>query len=126
MEKGVGIGDLKEIEVLGEKIENVRIQGFRTAKTFASANLLVRILPVLFHQSMTPKPVCIHDKCTACGTCVKVCPPKAMCVEKNKIKIDYKSCIRCFCCSEVCPEDAMDIGEGSLLKFINRMQKKSE
>ena len=120
IDKELGIGDLNEIEVLGEKIEDVRIQGFRTPKGFSPDYLFVKVLSGLFSQSMTARPVWIQDKCIACGTCVDVCPPKAIRLEKGEIKIDYKSCIRCFCCSEICTEEAMDVGQGFLLKLIRQ------
>jgi uncharacterized protein (DUF362 family)/ferredoxin len=120
VEKGLGIGDLNRIEVIGEKIEDVRIRGFKTPKGFSPDYLFVKVLSVLFSQSMTTRPVWIQDKCSACGTCSDVCPPKAIQMEGEKIKIDYKKCIRCFCCSEICPEEAMDIGEGFLLKMLKR------
>jgi uncharacterized protein (DUF362 family)/Pyruvate/2-oxoacid:ferredoxin oxidoreductase delta subunit len=120
MEKGLGVGDLKRIEVLGEKIEDVRIRGFKTPKGFSPDYIFVKVLSGLFSQSMTARPVWIEDKCSACGTCVDACPPKAIRLEKEGIKIDYKNCIRCFCCSEICTEDAMDMGQGFLLKLISK------
>jgi uncharacterized protein (DUF362 family)/Pyruvate/2-oxoacid:ferredoxin oxidoreductase delta subunit len=98
MEKGLGIGDLKEIEFLVKKIEEVRIKGFKTPKGFSPDYLFVNLLQGLLKQSMTPRPVWIQDKCKACGTCVDVCPPKAIQLEKETVRINYKSCIRCFCC----------------------------
>ena len=120
MEKGLGVGDLKEIEILGKKIEDVRIRGFKTPKGFSPDYLFVKVLSGLFSQSMTARPLWIQDKCSACGTCADVCPPKAIQMEGEKLRIDYKKCIRCFCCSEICPEEAMDIGEGFLLKMLKR------
>lgn len=120
MEKGLGIGDLNGIEVLGEKIENVRIKGFKTPKGFSPDYLFVKVLSGLFSQSMTVRPIWIQDKCSACGTCAEVCPPKAIQMEGEKIKIDYRKCIRCFCCSELCPEEGMGTGEGFLLKMLKR------
>lgn len=124
VEKGLGVSDLKEIEVLGEKIEDVKVQGFKTPKGFSPDNFIVNILSALFSQSMTPRPVWIQDKCKVCKKCVDTCPPKSIRVENDKIYIDYKSCIRCFCCSELCPEEAIDVGQGFLLKLINQWQEK--
>jgi len=123
LEKGLGMGDLKEIEILGQKIEDVKVREFRTPKGFSPDQFIINVLTALFRQSMTPRPFWIPDKCKACETCEKACPPKAIHLEKRKINIDYKTCIRCFCCSEICQEEAMDIEEGFLLKLIKKMQK---
>jgi len=120
MEKGLGIGDLKKIEILGEKIEDVRIKGFKMPKGFSPDYFFVKVLQSVFRQSMTPRPLWIQEKCSSCGLCVEICPPKAIQKEEENLTIDYKKCIRCFCCSEICLEEAMSIGEGFLLKMIKR------
>lgn len=118
--KGLGIGDLKKIEILGEKIEDVRIKGFKTPKGFSPDYFFVKVLQSVLGQSMTPRPLWIQEKCSSCGSCVEICPPKAIRREEERLKIDYKKCIRCFCCSEICPEEAIDMGEGFLLKMLKR------
>ncbi len=42
------------------------------------------------------------EKCTGCGTCVKVCPMEAVTVQDKKSTIDYKRCIGCGVCVIKC------------------------
>lgn len=57
--------------------------------------------------------------CTGCGTCVRVCPPKAIALENRRPHIDLRRCIRCYCCHELCPEGALRIARplGSRLAY---------
>ena len=50
-------------------------------------------------------------RCTACGTCARACPGKAMEMDqKTQVAlVDDGRCIQCFCCHEVCPSAAIDL-----------------
>jgi uncharacterized protein (DUF362 family)/Pyruvate/2-oxoacid:ferredoxin oxidoreductase delta subunit len=52
------------------------------------------------------------EACIVCGTCVSICPAKALSVRNKKIKLDKSKCIRCCCCHEICPKNAIDIKRG--------------
>jgi formate hydrogenlyase subunit 6/NADH:ubiquinone oxidoreductase subunit I len=45
------------------------------------------------------------DKCIFCGSCQRVCPTQAICVNKNdrSWEIDRMRCCTCNGCVEVCP-----------------------
>lgn len=45
--------------------------------------------------------------CIRCGTCVKVCPEKAIELTETGIKIDRERCTLCFRCQEACPTGAL-------------------
>ena len=47
------------------------------------------------------------EGCIKCGTCIKVCPAKAIVIENNLFKIDLKKCIFCGNCSFYCPVKAI-------------------
>lgn len=47
-------------------------------------------------------------KCTACKTCVEVCPVEAIAVNE-KAKVDADSCVDCGTCVEECPEGALSL-----------------
>ena len=47
------------------------------------------------------------ESCTGCGSCVEVCPMKAI-DRENPRKTDASRCISCGACIRVCPEKARD------------------
>ena len=118
--KGSAIGD---IELLGEKLDEVALSNFILPKNAGREELIKNnfarnyILPFI-RNSLNPYPYVNKNKCTLCETCVKVCPPKSVFIKNNSIKFDYKKCIRCFCCSEMCPEGAIVLEYSLLGNFI--------
>jgi uncharacterized protein (DUF362 family)/Pyruvate/2-oxoacid:ferredoxin oxidoreductase delta subunit len=63
-------------------------------------------------RKLERRPVFIHENCTGCLKCVKICPVNA--IELHPVKNKYIvltdiKCIRCFCCSEVCTDNAVEI-----------------
>ena len=98
-----------EIEIKGEKIEDVFYKGFKPVIGKASSKMPKFLFNAL-KNIMNPKQVYLKDKCTGCLSCVKGCPVKALKHEKGKgIICDYDKCIRCFICQEICPEKAIVI-----------------
>ena len=65
-----------------------------------------KIIPNEFFRG---KPVV--NNCIKCGTCVKVCPTKAIKIEDNEFKIDLKRCIFCGNCSYYCPVKAIQMSD---------------
>lgn len=56
------------------------------------------------------KPI-VNSNCIKCGTCIKVCPTKAIKIENNIFKIDLKKCIFCGNCSFYCPKTAINMSK---------------
>jgi heterodisulfide reductase subunit A len=50
----------------------------------------------------------IPDLCNGCGSCVPICPVKAIALENAKAKIDPFQCIGCGACIPICPQAAID------------------
>jgi len=52
-----------------------------------------------------------EEKCTGCGTCVKLCPVEAISLEKKAGKrlafVDNEICLACTICFSRCPEHAV-------------------
>ena len=80
-----------------------------TGKNVSLQFLIRRIRPL---RKLERRPVFIHENCTGCLKCVKICPVNAIKpheTRQNWIVLTDSKCIRCFCCSEVCNDNAIEI-----------------
>jgi len=62
-------------------------------------------------ESISPLPE-VHwmgVRCIGCGTCVNVCPHKAISINERGVKIDRNLCVGCGICSEQCPSTALEL-----------------
>ncbi len=109
--------DMAALELLGDPFAELKIDNFRPAKmtdvTFGLKGGLKRHLT----NALTARPVPDHQRCQLCHACVRHCPPQAMAITGNELRIDYDRCIRCFCCQELCPHGALATRQGLLLKL---------
>lgn len=76
----------------------------------------------LLRNQLTPVPAANKELCTLCGVCRDACPPEAITITKNALKVDSGRCIRCWCCRELCPQHAMAIQRGLLLRLLDRLR----
>jgi len=107
-----------EIKVVGDKIEDVRVSDFKSYDIFPEDVFHLPIPPVLLKKLLQERPVILKEKCTNCGTCIKVCASSAIKEGKDAVQIDYDKCIRCFCCAEFCPEKAIYIKRNRLVELM--------
>jgi len=49
------------------------------------------------------------EKCTACETCVEICPAQAIQLEDGKAKVDVDLCVDCESCVDECPAEAISM-----------------
>lgn len=113
---------LAEIQVLGEPLAPHRVRLPVAAK---NANLFEKMLPKpaadILALYLRPRPRFVRQKCTACGICVRSCPPKALAARKAAPpELILPQCIRCFCCQELCPEHAVDVERSLLGRILTR------
>jgi uncharacterized protein (DUF362 family)/Pyruvate/2-oxoacid:ferredoxin oxidoreductase delta subunit len=111
------------IEVVGERVEDVRITHFQFPTLSQPDWNLPGFLRRALKNALTSKPVVQEEMCNACGRCSEICPPKALVRKEKDLVFDYGHCIRCLCCLEVCPEGAISIEQGWALKLVSRKQK---
>lgn len=63
-----------------------------------------------------------RDSCIGCGTCVTVCPEKAIAIEEEHAVITIDGCIGCGECVTVCSERAIDIDwRTDIREMVERM-----
>ena len=113
----------EEIDVVGEKVEEVKISSFQFPTLFRVNWGLPGFLSKALKNALTSKPAVVEQMCNNCDLCTKICPPKALMRKGKDLVFDYKQCIRCFCCLEVCPSGAISIRPGWALKIVGRKQK---
>lgn len=105
-EKGIGISDIEKIDILGERLEDVRIHDFIRPKmidVMFGPNVLKRF----FMNNVTSKPIEDRKICTLCSKCIDACPTVIISIKNKRLVFNYEKCIRYFCCYEVCPEGAI-------------------
>ncbi|MFC2000408.1 DUF362 domain-containing protein [Chloroflexota bacterium] len=103
-ERGLGTGDLDDIEVVGEGLEDVAVSDFKLPASAAAA--LTKRVPGFIRRplerQLVVKPVVLKKQCTLCLECVNVCPTSAAREKGDRAEIDRHICIGCMCCHEVC------------------------
>jgi len=115
---------LKQLEILGDPLESLKIKNFRPAKMTDVNFGLKGGLKHYLRNSLTARPEPDHDLCKRCNDCVTHCPAEAMKIEHNRLQIDYNQCIRCFCCQELCPHGALVTKQGILLRLNSFLHQK--
>lgn len=117
-----GLGSASDIEVVGDELP--ALEDYRVNR--APASTTRGLGSALGKRLLAPRPYIIEERCTRCGTCVKVCPvdPKAVDWRGSDRTLvpahDYDRCIRCYCCQEMCPERAIEVKTPLLGRVIRR------
>ena len=111
------------IDVLGERVGDVKISNFQFPILSQPAWKLPGFLRKTLSNALTSKPVIDEEICGSCDRCEEICPPKALARKGKDLILDYGKCIRCFCCLEVCPEGAISIKPGWALRLASRRRK---
>jgi Pyruvate/2-oxoacid:ferredoxin oxidoreductase delta subunit len=60
-----------------------------------------------------------QDKCTECGTCIDICPPRAL-AEGSQPELDFDACLGCGLCAEHCPSEAITMANKRKVKRIEK------
>jgi uncharacterized protein (DUF362 family)/ferredoxin len=127
-ECGLGHASEEGIEIVGESIDDVRVDGFKAVLPGADVG---RLLPLpeavlrCIRKWVVKRPRIVRETCTRCGACVEVCPakPKALTMEKGVVTIDDGACILCYCCAEMCPSKAIVLKRGFAAGIVARLLK---
>jgi len=119
LEQGIGRDG---IDVLGERVEDVRIPHFQFPPLSGADWNLPGFIRKALKNALSTKPVIEEEKCILCDRCVEICPPKALERKEKGLIFDYGKCIRCFCCQEVCSEGAITIEPGWAIKLMSQIR----
>lgn len=112
---------LEDLQLLGTPLGDLQTSRFKPAKN-ADINFgLPTPVKNMLKSAITAQPK-VTEKCVRCGHCVTHCPPEAMSLDEDGLKIDYNRCIRCFCCQELCPHNALETHQGLILRLADFFQ----
>ncbi len=125
----LGLGTASDVTYVGDPLEAFVVADFRVNRSAAPTASIGRSGDWFLKRFLIPKPVIREDRCTACGTCVTVCPvtPKAVDwapglgpADRRPPRHDHTRCIRCYCCQEMCPERAIEVDVPLLGRLIHK------
>ncbi len=123
-ERGLCTGRLKDLSILGEKIEGVRVKDFKKPTVKVAFNFYNIFLPKFItrwlNKVIKPRPFFKNGACKGCGMCARACPPKAIEMGGGRPQVDLNRCIRCFCCHELCSYNAVDIKRPWFIRMVLR------
>lgn len=107
LERGLLNGEVDNIEILGESLDDVLVKDFKPPSYGVLSGLMPTFLYPRLKKYVSARPMVDKEKCTGCRNCEEVCASGAIKVVDKKARVDNNICIRCYCCQEVCPEDAV-------------------
>ncbi len=120
-ERGLFSGDLRDLEVRGILLEDIKLSPFKLPVS-TSESLLSGVLPKTADKFLTnllrAKPIFNYEKCISCGDCKNSCPAGIIDMSSGQPIMDLEKCISCFCCHELCPVKAISIKKHWLNKLL--------
>lgn len=114
LSRGKWLLSAEEIDYNGPVLETIIKKDFKRITITPNTNVAIKFLKnrVNFFRKLEKRPVFIHNNCTGCKECIKICPHDAISMhpdKKNYVVLTDRNCIRCYCCSEVCRYQAVII-----------------
>lgn len=100
-------------------------KGIRTTLFFKGCPLSCRWCHNPESQRFDPELMYYHERCTACGSCISVCPGQANSFVNDQILVDRSRCTACGICSDFCLAGAREVAGRtySLAELIYEAEK---
>ena len=114
-ERGLGCGDLANIQVTGDDLADFRTRFVRPPALHAR---MPGVLNRVGRHFVYCRPIVAPDQCVGCGGCKQVCPGDAIKITKRAL-IDRRACLDCYCCIEACPHHAIKVSRSWLSKVLS-------
>jgi uncharacterized protein (DUF362 family)/NAD-dependent dihydropyrimidine dehydrogenase PreA subunit len=115
---------LKDIEVLGDFPKGLNVSSFKFP-AIRVLDKLPKALVIFLGSFLWVKPKIDEYACKKCLVCGKVCPMKAIYMNKNNVPcVNRKMCISCFCCHEMCPYKAIRFKKSFLARLFIQDDRK--
>ena len=120
---GYGVGELKEIAVLGERLEDVKVFDFKAPQFQDMMAKIPRPIMHFLKAYLTTQPAIIKEKCIECEMCLRACPRQCITHPAGAMKMNTDACIQCLCCMEICPQGAIELQPGGVLRLYARIRR---
>lgn len=121
-QRGLVGTELDQVNIIGAELSDLKaVPAFRLPKGLDTQFGIPSFLKGLLRNQLSPLPEADPGLCTLCGICRDACPPGAISINKNALKVSSGRCIRCWCCRELCPHNALNIKQSMLLKLSTKL-----
>lgn len=116
--RGLTTGSIQDVQIVGEPLESVRLEGFRAPGSGArDFSILPHFMRQFFVRQLVASPQ-VGEKCVGCGICAQNCPMQTIRIEGRRAIINLSNCIRCYCCHELCPEKAITLKQSWVQRLV--------
>ena len=114
LKRGVWLKSPESLIYNGPEFDSLVKKNFRRIRITSDRNISLQFVlnRIKLPKKFERRPVFIHENCTGCRECIKICPRNAIAMDENRnnyVVLTDSKCIRCFCCSEVCNYNAVKI-----------------
>lgn len=104
-ERGHGDFEASAIEIIGEM---TTVPDFKLPPKLVDGEPAPKGVADFLYARTLVRPKVDQDTCTACETCVEVCPAGALYMADDGYPaVREEVCVTCFCCQEMCPVRAI-------------------